>query len=93
MRAQKIRIDALFVDEVAAILVYLLKREVEAGELEPQGAKGNILTCHCADGSTVRVALSKKPRDEDCREYVKINGKRPPRATQRQGTDGKGGNG
>ena len=80
MRAQKIRIAADFVDDVAAILVYLVKREVAAGHMEPQGAKGNTLTCRCADGSTLRITLSKQPRDENCRAHLKINGKRPPRA-------------
>lgn len=82
MRAQKIRIAVDFVDDVAAILVYLVKREVEAGHMVPQGARRNTLTCRCADGSTLRITLSKQPRDENCREHVKINGKRPPRATR-----------
>ena len=73
----KYRIEANSVDEIAAKLVYLMKLENEAGELEPEPRpRVDVLTCVTVDGSKVRISLSKKPGDRNCRQGIEIDGAR-----------------
>ncbi len=70
------RIEANSVDEIAAKLVYLMKVENEAGELEPGGPRLDRLSCVTNDGSKVTITLSKKPKDARCRNGIEIDGAR-----------------
>ncbi len=76
MKDPKYRIEANSVDEIAAKLVYLMKLENEQGTIEPDEVRPrvDVMTCVARDGSKVKISLSKKPADGNCRRGIEIDG-------------------
>ena len=70
------RIEGDCLEVLSARLVYLMKIAYANDEIVPSlsTATSDVFRCTIADGSRVRVTLSRKPADENARDGIEIDG-------------------